>query len=121
MNATKLKIFPPSSAFVSLTSSRNCNGIGPVLLIAGASFNEDSLTAGFSCTSSAALISANFLCHKRFDYSPDVFNSSGDLPPQMSSMTRPNVRLLSTLLMAAGSVWKVCKDLEAGAEVGLRY
>ena len=119
MNAAKLR-FSLRLQRSSLTSSRNCNGIGPVLLIAGAPFKADSLTAGFPCTSGVALIGANFLCHKRFDHFLDVCDSSGDLPPQMSSMTRANVRVLSTLLMAAGSVWKVCKDLEAGAEIGLR-
>ena len=90
-----------------------------MLLIAGASFKADSLTAGFPCTSGVALIGVNFLL-QRFDHFLDVCDSSGDLPPRMSSMTRANVRVLSTLLMAAGSVWKVCKDLEAGVEIGLR-
>jgi hypothetical protein len=90
-----------------------------VPLITGASFKADSLTAGFSCASGGALIGANFLCHKRFDHCLDVCDSSGDLPPQMSAMARVNVRLLSTLLMTAGSIRKVYKDLGAGAGIGL--
>ena len=88
-----------------------------MLLITGASFKADSLTAGFSCVSGVALIGANFLCHKRFDHCLDVCDSSGDLPQQMSAMARVNVRLLLTLLMAAVSIRKVYKDPEAGAGI----
>lgn len=90
-----------------------------MLLITGASFKADSFAAGFSCASGVALIGANFLRRERFDHCLDVCDSSGDLPPQMSAMARVNVRLLSTLLMAVGSIRKVCKDLGAGAGIGL--